>query len=104
MSRTTSLKQTLPSKKAILLRRRDSSWSKSEWEAYRLSIESILDTTFRLAEKQGWSWKDLATHSGVSYSCIYALGIYKTRYPRFDTVYKVCKAVSLHITITSKVR
>lgn len=68
-------------------------WKKDDWSYYR-DLHKIIDAVFTEAmEQYDWTWSQLADHANLSYQTVAKLGDRETYWPRFSTIYKLCKAV-----------
>ena len=74
-------------------------WSKSERQ-YFTDLHRIVDEVYSLAaDKYGWTWSQLAVNAELCYSTVGKLGDRETRWPRFSTVYKLCKSVGIDLVM-----
>ena len=68
-------------------------WKKDDWSYYR-DLHAIIDAVYKYAaEEFDWTWSQLASHANLSYQTVAKLGDRETYWPRFSTIYKLCKAV-----------
>lgn len=58
-------------------------------------LNEFLDYVFQMAEVKGINDRDLAKLSGLSPATVHNQCQKVTKYPRFDTVYRLSKAVGL---------
>jgi hypothetical protein len=73
--------------------KRLSQLTKDEREYFQ-SLHAVIDQIYQeAAEVHHWTWSDLAVMSGLNYATIVKLGERETRWPRFQTIYRLAKAV-----------
>ena len=67
---------------------------------FEIWLEQLLSDVFEAAEDVcRFSLPDLALHARVSTSTVYAYWHRRVKYPRLQTVYKLCKAVGMDMKI-----
>jgi TolA-binding protein len=67
-------------------------------KAYFSSLHHILDEIYDVASKEfKWTWEQLANRANLAYVTVYNLGERQTRFPRYQTVYKLAKAVGWNL-------
>lgn len=57
------------------------------------SLNHLVDELFEAAFKDGMTWSQIATGSGLAYSTVRKLGERVTRYPQYRTVLLIANAV-----------
>ena len=63
---------------------------------YWRDLSEALDLIFsRAANDMGWEWSELAGAASLCYETVRRLGQRETRFPRFQTVYKLASAVGV---------
>ena len=68
-------------------------WKKDDWTYFR-DLHRIIDAVYQeAADSYDWTWGQLADYANLSYATVAKLGDRETRWPRFQTIYKLCKAV-----------
>ena len=60
---------------------------------YLPSLKQVVDVLFEHAYRKHWTWAQLARQSGLSYSTVKSLGMYKTKYPQLRTVQLIAHAL-----------
>lgn len=61
---------------------------------YFTQMHKIIDAIFEeAADRFEWTWSQLASHSNLGYGTVCNLGERHTKYPRFQTVFKLAEAV-----------
>lgn len=73
--------------------------SDSSEKAYYKYLDNLLDQFYVESYERGWSWKDLASKSNLSYSTIFAIGHRYVRYPRLFTIYKIAKSLGYELAV-----
>jgi len=69
---------------------------------YLNSLEAVVDHLFEVAADEfDWDWTDFAKEAGVSVSTVNNLGIRKTRFPEYRTIYLLAKAVNRVLSVSS---
>jgi len=71
---------------------------------YERFLRDLVDELYEDAAGREWSWKEFAGHSRLSYSTIFRLGMRITRFPRFDTIFKIATALDRAIEIRKRVK
>jgi DNA-binding phage protein len=72
-------------------------------KAYFESLHQIIDRIYELAANDyEYTWCQLATHANLAYETVVNLGERQTRFPRFQTVYKLAKAVGFNLIIQAE--
>ena len=71
---------------------------------YFIHLHRIVDQVYQeAADTYKWTWSDLAREAGLANSTVESLGNRCTKWPRFMTVYKLCRAVGWELVLqTSK--
>jgi hypothetical protein len=68
--------------------------------AYFAALHKLIDAIYEeAADTYGYTWAQLAVHANLSYLTVANLGDRETKYPRFQTVYKLAKAVGWSLVI-----
>lgn len=63
-------------------------------KAYYQDLHRIIDRIFEEAKESfDWTWSQLAFHSELTYATVNNLGERITKYPRFQTIYKLARAI-----------
>jgi hypothetical protein len=71
--------------------------------AYFKDLHKIVDRVFaEAANSYEWTWSQLAFHAGLGYSTVANLGDRQTRWPRFSTIWRLCKAVGWDLSIRTE--
>lgn len=74
-------------------------WSKTERQ-YFTDLHAIVDEIYdEAANTFDWTWGQLATHAELCHSTVAKLGDRETKWPRFSTIYKLCKAVGIDLVL-----
>ena len=73
---------------------------KAEWKAYMKALNEAVDTIFNTASAVGIDDKKLARMANLSLKTVTRLCELQTRFPRFQTVWKLAKALKMRITFT----
>lgn len=61
---------------------------------YFTQLHKIIDDIFsRAADEFEWTWSQLANHANLGYGTVDNLGNRHTKFPRFQTVFKLAEAV-----------
>lgn len=61
---------------------------------YFADLHRIIDDIYtEAADHFKWTWSQLAYHANLGYQTVCHIGDRQTRFPRFQTVYKLAKAV-----------
>ena len=61
---------------------------------YFKELHAIIDKVFSVAADEfEWTWSQLAIHAGLAWETVARLGDRETKWPRFSTVWRLCKAV-----------
>lgn len=77
-------------------------WSRTE-RAYFADLHSIVDEVYdEAANTFDWTWSQLATHAELCYATVARLGDRDTKWPRYMTVYKLCKAVGIDLVLVKQ--
>ncbi len=71
-------------------------------KGYEYDLDRIVDEIFNTAYKRDWTWSDLAKFSGLCYQTVWLIGERRTRFPQWMTLFKMAKAVQLHLTFQEK--
>ena len=67
---------------------------------YFQELHKIIDKVFAEAfDACGWTWSQLAFNAGLGYETVANLGDRQTRWPRFSTIWRLCKAVGWDLSI-----
>lgn len=70
---------------------------------YFKELHQIIDKVFKeAADSYEWTWSQLAVHAGLGYSTVANLGDRQTRWPRFSTIWRLCKAVGWDLVIQNQ--
>lgn len=70
---------------------------------YLQELHRMIDEVYKEAANQReWTWSQLASNAGLSYKTVCDLGERKTRWPRFSTVWRLCRAVGWNL-VTKRV-
>lgn len=71
--------------------------------AYYRDLHKVIDQVFQeAANAYDWTWSRLAVQAGLGYMTVANLGDRKTRWPRFSTIWRLCKAVGWDLKIATK--
>ena len=73
-------------------RQKPSEFGSAERQYFR-ELHRIVDLVYTEAALYDWTWDRLAEEAGLAYQTVANLGDRKTRWPRFSTVWRLCKAV-----------
>ncbi len=73
-------------------------WSGVERD-YFTQLHAIVDQVFEESTVFDWTWGQLANHADLCYATVANLGDRQTRWPRYCTIYKLCKAVGIDIVL-----
>jgi hypothetical protein len=77
-----------PKKQAIKITKRN----------YEAALARAVDVIFEVAAHDcNWTWRELASEAKLSYCTVYRLGSRITRYPRWQTFWKLANAVGLDL-------
>jgi hypothetical protein len=77
-------------------------WSRAERE-YFAELHRIVDEVFsEAADTYDWTWSKLATHAELCYATVAKLGDRETKWPRYSTIYKLCKAVGIDLVLVKQ--
>lgn len=61
---------------------------------YFTQLHKLIDDIFaRAADEFEWTWSQLASHANLGYGTVDKLGNRHTKFPRFQTVFKLAEAV-----------
>jgi AraC-like DNA-binding protein len=66
---------------------------------YRSALDRAIDVIFEVASER-WTLEELAAHAHLHYSTVYRLWSRTTKYPRWQTFWKLAAAVGLSIEFT----
>lgn len=70
---------------------------------YYRELHKIVDRVFEEASSNfDWTWGQLAVEAGLGYNTVANLGDRKTKWPRFSTIWRLCKAVGFDLDIQSQ--
>jgi AraC-like DNA-binding protein len=70
------------------------------WIEYFRALHRLIDQIFsEAADHFEWTWAKLASHANLSYPTVVNLGERQTKYPRFQTVYKLAHAVGWKLVL-----
>lgn len=72
-----------------------------EERAYFVKLHQIIDEIYSKATTFEWTWQKLSEQSDLGYRTVLDLGNRVTKYPRFQTIYKLAKSVGLNLSITN---
>ena len=79
-------------------------WTKTE-RAYFTDLHAIVDEIFvEAVDTFDWTWSQLASHAELCHQTVARLGDRETKWPRFSTVYKLCKAVGIDLVLQRQKR
>jgi DNA-binding Xre family transcriptional regulator len=68
-------------------------WKRDDWTYFR-DLHKIIDAVYQVAaDEHDWTWGQLADNANLAYATVAKLGDRETRWPRFQTIYKLCHAV-----------
>lgn len=65
---------------------------------YNAYLNRVVDYIFNEAAKH-YTWSELASEAGISYTTVHRLGTRKTKYPQLRTIFLLCKATNISIDI-----
>jgi hypothetical protein len=66
---------------------------------YLTSLNDLVDTIYAEATKQDMTWHELAEQANLAPWTVYRLGNRITKKPRFDTVWKLARAVKMVVQL-----
>lgn len=69
---------------------------------YERELNRIIDDCYSRSGKLGMTWRDLADAAGLHPRTIYRLGNRITKLPRFETVWKIAKAVGMELALVQR--
>lgn len=69
---------------------------------YFIDLNDMINLIFIEAVKRNWSLIRLATEADVMPQTVYNLDDGTTHYPRLHTIWKLCKAVNLGVSIINR--
>ena len=72
---------------------------------YIRDLNKLIDLLFEVATDErnnGWSYKEFARRARIGYQTVLNLASYKTRLPRFSTVYGIARACGYTLTATTE--
>lgn len=93
VSKKNKKKKLKPTLKTFMLK------TDSTEKAYYKYLDNLLDQFYDESFERGWTWKDLASNSNLSYGTIFAIGHHYVRYPRLFTIYKIAKALGYELSV-----
>ena len=64
--------------------------------SYESYLNKLIDVVFKEASTK-YTWRELAKKAGLSYTTVYRLGTYKTKFPQLRTAYLLCKTVGMEL-------
>lgn len=68
---------------------------------YIRQLHTLIDKVYaEAANTFEWTWSQLAIHAGLTYATVANLGDRQTKWPRFSTVWRLCRAVGWDLQIT----
>ena len=65
-------------------------------------LHLIIDQIYtQAADVFQWTWNQLAAHANLGYGTVCNLGERQTKYPRYQTIYKLARAVGWTLVVQS---
>ena len=72
-------------------------------EYYKL-LDEIVDECFDIKMVKNWTLKEFARRAKLAYTTVWHLQERHTRYPRFKTVWLLCKACGLELYFRTRMK
>ena len=69
---------------------------------YQADMRRLVDDMFEVAVEEGWTTREFAARAHLCPVTIWALRERITRFPRFDTIWKLAKATGFNVRIEAK--